>query len=245
MELTLTNIIFLVLIGIGAAFVQRVSGFGLGIFAMLFLPFLMGDPASAAAVACLWSCVTSVYNAVKYRKSIDLQLVKPLLLAAALTIPLAVRLSKFVPGQIMAVILGVVLVVLSLYFFLLSDQIRIRASFSSGFIAGSVGGMLNGLFSTGGPPVVLYLVASTTDKLVYFASIQLYFAATNIYATVMRAINGTLSSNIFICAAIGLVGCLLGDAIGRSVFKKLNTQLFKQVIYFGMIISGLIMVFKR
>lgn len=244
MELTVMNIIFLVLIGFGAAFVQRVSGFGLGIFAMLFLPFLMGGTAAAAAVSCLWSCVTSVYNAVKYHKNVSLRLLQPLLLAAALTIPLAVRLSRFVPGQIMTVILGVVLVLLSLYFLFFSERIRLRASFSGGFIAGSLGGLLNGLFSTGGPPVVLYLVAATTDKMIYFASIQLYFAATNIYATIMRAVHGSLNTNIFICAAIGLAGCLLGDLVGRLVFQKLDAKRFKQIIYVGMILSGVVMIMK-
>ena len=74
MDLTLFNITLLILVGFGAAFVQRVSGFGLGIFAMLFLPFIMGDTAAAASVSCLWSCVTSVYNAVKYRKYIHFRL---------------------------------------------------------------------------------------------------------------------------------------------------------------------------
>ena len=86
MELTLTNIILLMLIGFGAAFVQRVSGFGLGIFAMLFLPILMGDTAAAASVSCLWSCVTSVYNAVKYHKNIRFRLILPLICAAGVTI---------------------------------------------------------------------------------------------------------------------------------------------------------------
>ena len=242
MELTLLNIILLMLIGFGAAFVQRVSGFGLGIFAMLFLPILMGDTAAAASVSCLWSCVTSVYNATKYRKNVDLRLIAPLLCAAAVTIPVAVAVSKYVPGKIMTLLLGVVLVLLSLYFLLFSEKIRIRPSTSGGILAGALGGTLNGLFSTGGPPVVLYLSAAA-DKMTYFASIQCYFALTNIYATTMRAFNGIITENVLLCCAIGLAGCLLGDMVGRLVFNRLNAKRFKQVIYIGMIISGVVMIF--
>lgn len=242
MELTLTNIIFLALIGFGAAFVQRVSGFGLGIFAMLFLPILMGDTAAAASVSCLWSCVTSVYNATKYRKNVDFRLLAPLLCAAAVTIPVAVAVSKYVSGNIMTLLLGVVLVLLSLYFLLFSEKIRIRPSTSGGILAGALGGTLNGLFSTGGPPVVLYLSAAA-DKMTYFASIQCYFALTNIYATTMRAFNGIITGNVLLCCAIGLAGCLLGDMVGRLVFNRLNAKRFKQVIYIGMIISGAVMIF--
>ena len=241
MEMTATNFILLVLVGFGAAFVQRVSGFGLGIFSMLFLPFIMGDTAAAASVSCLWSCVTSVYNAVKYRKSIHFRLLLPLICAAAVTIPVAVAISKFVPGQTMTLLLGILLVGLSLYFLFFSEKIRIRPSVFGGIVAGGLGGMLNGLFSTGGPPVVLYLSAAA-EKMTYFASIQGYFALTNIYATAMRAASGIITSDILICCAVGLAGCLVGDGIGRLVFNRLDAKRFKQIIYIGMIISGILMI---
>ena len=242
MELTLVNIIFIILVGFGAAFVQRVSGFGLGIFAMLFLPFLMQDTAAAASVSCLWSCVTSVYNAVKYWKNIRFRLLLPLICAAMVTIPIAVSLSKHLSGNIMTVVLGILLILLSLYFLFFSEKIKIRPSVSAGILAGTLGGTLNGLFSTGGPPVVLYLSAAA-EKMIYFASIQCYFALTNIYATAMRAFGGIITENILICSAIGLVGCLWGDALGKLVFNRLDAKRFKRVIYLGMIVSGVVMIF--
>ena len=234
--------LLLIPVGIGAAFVQRVSGFGLGIFAMLFLPYLTGDAASAAAISCLWSLVTSSCNAVKLRKSIQFRLILPLICAAGVTIPLAVRASALVPKDIMTVILGIVLILLSLYFLLLSKKIRIKATLGNGILAGALGGTLNGLFSTGGPPVVLYLANAIGDKTAYFASIQFYFAFTNIYATAMRAASGILTSHILLLAALGLVGCLLGDGLGKLVFQRLHTARVKQIIYIGMIISGILMI---
>ena len=40
-EKDIIRIILIVLVGAGAGFVQRVSGFGLGIFAMMFMPHFM------------------------------------------------------------------------------------------------------------------------------------------------------------------------------------------------------------
>jgi len=234
--------LLLIPVGIGAAFVQRVSGFGLGIFAMLFLPYLTGDTASAAAISCLWSLVTSGCNAVKFRKSIQFRLILPLICAAGVTIPLAVWASALVPKGIMTVILGIVLILLSLYFLLLSKRISIKATVGNGILAGALGGTLNGLFSTGGPPVVLYLANAIGDKTAYFASIQFYFTFTNIYATVMRAAGGILTSHILLLAALGLIGCLLGDGLGNLVFRRLNAARIKQIIYIGMIISGILMI---
>ena len=89
MNSLLLPLILLALVGFGGGFIQRVSGFGLGIFAMLFLPYICPDTAFAAAVSCLWSCVTSLYNAVKYRKDANLKLLVPLICTSIVTIPVA------------------------------------------------------------------------------------------------------------------------------------------------------------
>lgn len=236
------QILLLILVGAGAGFVQRVSGFGLGIFAMLFLPYFMPSHAAAAAVSCLFSCGTSLYNAARYRRDISFRTLLPLLCAAMAVIPVAVHFSAAVPEKLLKALLGVVLIALSVYFLFFSQRVHIRPTVVNGVLAGGVGGLLNGLFSTGGPPVVLYLVHATSDKMVYFATIQFYFAATNIYSTAVRVANGIITWEILLYAAIGMAGCALGNLIGTRVFNKLNAQRVKQVIYAGMIISGVLMI---
>lgn len=109
-------------------------------------------------------------------------------------------------------------------------------------MCGALGGALNGLFSTGGPPVVLYMTHATKENKAYFAGIQFYFCITNIYATIMRAINGIVTLELLVYALIGMIGCLLGDFIGRKVFDKLDGKKLKLIIYIAMIISGLLMI---
>lgn len=66
--MSLLHALFLALIGMGAGFVQRVSGFGLGIFAMIFLPHFMPSHTAATAISSLFFCVTSPYNVIRYIK---------------------------------------------------------------------------------------------------------------------------------------------------------------------------------
>jgi len=234
--------ILLALIGMGGGFIQRVSGFGLGIFVMLFLPHFLPDHTAAATISCLFSCGTSTYNAIIYRKNIPFKTVTPLLIAAGITIPVAVCFSVWVPKGIFEILLGSVLIILSLYFLFFSKRIRIKASTMNGLLAGAVGGALNGLFSTGGPPIVLYLTHATDTNMAYFAAIQFYFCLTNIYATVMRAVNGTITPQILFFALVGFAGCMIGDLFGKLVFNKLNAEKLKLVIYLGMIASGILMI---
>lgn len=241
MDLDVTKLILLLLIGVGAAFIQRVSGFGLGIFAMLFLPHILPS-AAAAAVSCFFSCGTSSYNAFKYRRHIPLKTVLPLLAAALAVIPVAVHFSARIPGHIFQAILGAVLIVLSLYFLFFQNRISLKPSVKNGLVAGAVGGALNGLFSTGGPPIVLYLTGATASKLEYFAAIQFYFALTNIYASILRILSGIVTWKLMLLVGVGLVGCLAGDFLGSKVFDRLDSRKLKQIIYIGMIISGVLMI---
>ena len=82
------------------------------------------------------------------------------------------------------------------------------------------------------------------EKMAYFATIQFYFCFTNLYATAMRTANGMLSGNVLLYAAVGAVGCLAGDFLGQIVFDKLDGDKLRRIIYIGMIISGVMMLFK-
>ena len=107
---------------------------------------------------------------------------------------------------------------------------------------GALSGTLNGLFSTGGPPVVLYMAAAIADKAVYFATIQTFFGFTNVFSTAMRAVSGIITLRVLVLAAVGAVGCMIGDRIGSRVFDRISSEKVKKIIYLGMIVSGALMI---
>ena len=242
LQFGLTEFLLLALIALGGGFVQRVTGFGLGIFVMLFLPFLFAERVQAAAISTLFSCCASGYNAIRYRKHIPFKTILPALIASLITIPIAVLFSKHVSADFFDILLGSVLILLSLYFLLLSKRIKMRPTVVNGAIAGTLSGVLSGLFSTGGPPIVLYLTNATDNTMVYLSATQFFFAVTGLYSTATRAINGIITWELLLYAAIGMIGCMLGNTLGRFVFKRLDANRLKLVIYFAMIVSGILMI---
>jgi len=232
----------LILVAFGAGFIQRVSGFGLGIFAMLFLPHIMPTHTASAAISSMFSLGTSAYNAIRYRKHIPFRMILPPATAAIITIPIAVSFASKISGALFKTILGIVLIGLSLYFLFFNQRVHIRATAKNGFLAGGFGGVLTGLFSTGGPPIVLYLSHATDDTNIYFAATQFYFCLTSIYATVLRILNGTVTQELFLYAILGFLGCLAGNRIGSFFFTRLDSQKLRRIIYIGMIISGILMI---
>lgn len=236
------KIVLTALICGGGAFVQRITGFGMGIFAMLFLPYLLPSNGMAVAVMGLVSSVGAVYNAVVQRRHIRLKLMLPLVGAAMVVIPFAVKLSAELPQAVFKTLLGVVLIVLSVYFLCFSKRIHLKPTVPNGLAAGAVAGLLNGLFNTGGPPAVLYLIHATSDKAVYFATIQAFFAATNSFSTVNRAIHGMITPTVLGLAAAAMVGWWLGNNLGNRVFERLDAARLRKLVYWGMIVSGVLMI---
>lgn len=241
-ELGWVELLLLALIAFGGGFIQRVTGFGLGIFVMLFLPYLFDAHTEAAAVSTLFSCGASTFNAVRYRKTIPYKTVLPMLITALITIPFAVRCAAYVSAAIFDILLGCVLILLSIYFLFFSKNFKLKPTVVNGCIAGTLSGALTGLFSTGGPPVVLYLTNAVSDPMVYLSATQFFFAVTGVYATATRVINGILTWELVIYAAIGMIGCLLGNLVGKFVFDKLNANKLKKLIYVAMIVSGILML---
>ncbi len=237
------HFLYVILVGFGAAFVQRVSGFGLGIFTMMFLPHFMPSHTAAATISCIFSCYTTTFNSIRYRKNVAYKTAIPMLAAALISIPIAVYFAAKVSAKIFEILLGSVLVILSIYFLFFNKKIKIKPTVPNGIVAGTLGGALNGLFSTGGPPAVLYLTSATPDNITYFATIQFYFCLTNVYSIANRAINGLITTDLILYGLVGIIGCIGGDLLGRKVFDKLDAKKLKYVIYIGMIISGVLMLF--
>ena len=138
-----------------------------------------------------------------------------MLISSLITIPIAVFFASKISGDIFTRLLGAILVLLSLFFLFLSHKIKMKTNVRNGIIAGSTSGVLSGLFSTGGPPAVIYLSSALSEKLVYFATIQFFFAVTNVYATATRAINGLLTLTLLGYALVGFLGCMIGDFVGK------------------------------
>ena len=236
------QIIIVALVSGLGGFIQRVTGFGFGIFVMLFFPLIIEKHTAAAAVSTLISCGISAYNAVIYRKNIPYKKIIPPIVGALVMIPLAVRFSVLISGDFFKKLLGLVLILLSCYFLFFTNRIKIKPTLTNGVIAGGVGGILTGLFSTGGPPIVLYLMNALDNNAVYFASTQFYFGLTGLYSTVVRLFNGIITPEVLFYAVSGFIGCMVGNLIGKFVFSKLDGNKLKKIIYVFMIICGIIMI---
>ncbi len=228
-----------------AGFIQRSVGFGFGIIAMVFLPYFINSYGEATALAGLCSIWGTIYTAYQYRKKIDYKSVIFLACGCMLTTIFAISFMKTQTNEVLVKMLGFILVLTALYFAFLSGKIRIKANPRNAVLTGVLGGVLNGLFGAGGPPVVVYtLSAHENDKEAYIGTIQAYFALTGLYSAIVRTANGFVTISTVKLIPFGIIGVFLGIFIGNKLFCCINAKILKYCVYGLIAVSGIIMLFK-
>ncbi len=224
----------------GAAFVQRVSGFGFGIFIMTILPYLMPSYGEATTLSGILAAVTSSIIVWHMHKYIAWRKLLPILLTFLVVSWGAVQFVAAAGDGVLKRILGAVLILTSIYFFFFSEKIHIRPTLPMQLSMGTLSGVMGGLFGMQGPPAVLYFLASTERKEEYMALVQCYFLIGNLVMTVYRAQSGFLTHTVCVSWCYCLVAVLIGTWIGAKVFRMIPIKVLRKIIYAYMGVSGVI-----
>ena len=105
-------------------------------------------------------------------------------------------------------------------------------------------GTLESLFCVGGPPIVLYLLTVSNDVRRYTASVQAWFAVTEIFLLYIRYINGLITPAAVHYSAIGLLAIPPGIYLGNKLLNHMNPQRLKNVVYTIMLLYGSILILR-
>ena len=240
----MNSILFLILLAAGASFIQRTIGFGFGIFIMTALPFLMPSYAEAVTLSGLLSLTSATIVMLQYVKYVTWKRFLPILGAFIIFSTAAILMLDKIEGPMMRQILGVMLIFLSLYFSFFKERLQKHIRATPGWMlgAGSVSGVMGGLFGMQGPPVVLYLIVSEPSKNHYMGMIQTYAVTTNITMLAVRIYNGYVTPAVETSYLYGLAGLAIGVIAGNWAFKRIPNKLFTYLVYAYIGISGAVIL---
>ena len=238
------EILYIILLAAGASFVQRTIGFGFGIFIMTALPFLMPSSGEAVTLSGLLSLTSAAVVMIKYLKYVTWKRFLPIVASFVIFSTLAICMLDKIEGHAMRMILGIVLIIISLYFSFFKDKLQkiIRPTPGWQLGAGAASGVMGGLFGMHGPPVVLYLVASEPDKDHYMGMIQTYAFVTNLTMLAVRAWNGYVTPTVGTTYIYGLIGLAVGVLVGNWAYNRIPNRIFTYVVYAYIAISGLVIL---
>ena len=231
-------LVLISIVTLGASYIQSVTGFGFGIIAMIFLPSLLLYT-EANVLSSILSTVTSALVVIAmHRKTSWKNLIFPLL-GSTVANYLAITFVKSAKNELLTLLLGFALFALSIYFFFFSNKIKIKPTWYIGLIVGSISGVMSGLFSIGGPPVVIYYMQSEDNTDRYLATISAYFVFSGLISISMKVAAGFVTQNVLLGLALGFLGMLAGSFLGKRTRDKANPKMIKKAVYGVMAISGL------
>ena len=238
--LTCTFIFFLAII---ASFIQRVSGFGFGIFVMMFFPFFLPSYGESVMLSGLLAGSTALMIAIRNRKYIRWRLMGLVTFSNVLFSFVATEYMRSLSNDVLKQCLGVVLILISLYFLFGEGRMgRIFKSKPAQVTIGSISGVMGGMFAMPGPPLVLYCISTLEDKREYVTTLQAFSVVFNLFYTAFRFKAGFYSDDTWLWWVIGLVGTMIGSSLGSRCFELISNRTLKLIVYVMMIISGIVAI---
>ena len=242
-KLFMNTLIAIFLLSIFGSFVQRVTGFGFGIFIMTVLPFLVPSYAEATTLSGLLAMTTSLAVSFRMRHYLSWRKILPLLIIFSVVSALSIFCLKRMDEVLLKRILGVVLILISIYFAFFSRRIKIPTTLPAQATTGTLSGLMGGFFGMQGPPVVLYFISTAKDKNEYMAQAQTYFVIGNTFMTIVRGCNGFLTPAVGRGYLYGIGGVIIGMSLGAFVFKRIPNRVFRYIVYAYIAVSGIIILF--
>lgn len=239
MELSVYQLLWILLPAIFAGFIQSVTGFGSGIVLMMFFPVVFSVIQSAALsqIIVLFLCILLLY---RYRKSVNIKLILlPLVIYfpiyfAALTFAVNLRADFLKP------ILGISFLAMAIYLIFFSGKFTIRAGVLSAFICSALAAIIDAFFGIGGPPIVLYFLATTKSKEEYLGTLQAYFAVAGAYGVTVRILKGQITDSMIPLIVGGVLLLMIGIFLGNKLVDRINAELMKKLVYGFIGVVGII-----
>ena len=231
-------ILIVMLVILAGACVQSALGFGTTMITMGFLPLLM-DYSKALGLSILLVSISTIYISVKYRDSIRWKIMLPMLIPTVIICGAVNILSAGVSSNVMYLLLGVMFVAVSAFFFFFSQKIHIRPTVISGTVLGIICGLFHGLFASGGPTAALYLMPATKDKKAYLATIQAFLCVNNLVILTISLILGRLNMADLPLIIAGIIALITGTLLGLVIHSKIPQKAFGKVIYAFVGIGGI------
>lgn len=205
-----------------------------------------GDYKSIVSLSSMMAATLSLLTVINLRKSLNWRYILPLLFVYLPTSAIFSYIMFGTDASWLKIILGITLILLSLYFtFFKKDGVKIKPNWFNTISLGSVSGLMGGLFSMQGPPVVYYYLSTQETKEEYMAQTQCFFLLGNLWMTLLRAGEGIITAEVGKCYLIAITGCLIGMWVGAHIYDKMNKDLLLKVIYIFLAYSGVSMIISQ
>jgi len=232
------NLVWFILLSLLAEIIGTVSGFG---SSLLFVPIagFFLDFHSVLGITALFHLASNLSKMTLFRKGIDKQLIINIGIPSIVFVALGAYLSNFLNSDILEIILGGFLIVISLILMIFKNFI-IKANTFNSIAGGSLSGLAAGLLGTGGAIRGLTLAAFNLEMNSFIATSAIIDFGIDLTRSVVYATNGYVHTHDLYLVAILIVVGFVGTFIGKKILILFSQEQFKRILLLLIFVIGVV-----
>lgn len=234
-----SNILFLVVLFF-ANTVQAITGFAGTVLAMPPSAYLIGlDNAKVVLNVMAW--ISGLLIAVINYQHIRWKELAKIILFMILGMIVGIKICEVVHSDsILLTIYGVIILIIALKNLLFKKEVKIPSAVL--LIILILSGIIHGMFVSGGALLVVYAVQVLKDKDEFRATIAPVWLVLNTYMMFSQYRNHLFTGNNINLILISIIPLFAATWIGSRLAQRLNKNIFLNLTYILLIISGLSLI---
>ena len=224
-----------------AIIIGTVAGFGTSTI-LLPIALLFVDFKTALVLVAISHISGSLGATAFFRHGLDKRLILLFGAPSVILTILGAYLVTYVSQNVLEVILGVFLLIFSIYS-LLRPDFKVSASKINTIFGGSLSGFLQGLVGIGGPLRGAFLISYNLDKFKYIATLAAIAVVIDATRIPIYFSNNLLEPQFYYFIPILAVIGVAGSYIGKRIVKKIPQNIFKKVVLVGIALASLLLIY--
>ncbi len=219
-----------------SALTYGLTGFGSALIAMPLLSPLIGVEVAAPLFA-LVAVVAEVVSFLRYRRHLEFQSVRRLIIGSLIAIPIGIALASRLPERWVLLALGVGVIGYSLYSLLRLPLPHINQP-RLGYAFGFLGGLFSGAYNIGGPAIVIYGNLSRWNPGAFKSGLQSFFMLNSALVVTLHLLNQHVTPLVWEGVLLALPTMLLGTWLGWKLEARINPAQFQRLVLILLVLIG-------
>jgi uncharacterized membrane protein YfcA len=231
---------------------EACAGFGATILAIIFGAryFAIED---LIPILVPLNLLLSLIIVLRYRKDIDRRaLLARILPISAIGMPIGIAIFQYAPSRALKIGFGVIVVLLGLFELSVEAFARAKCGPSASrplpkwqgvaFLLG--GGIMQGLYASGGPFVVYYASREISDKRKFRTTLAMLWLILNLALVGSLAFTGKLTRFTLGYSAYLLPAVMGGMLVGIFVHDRVSESVFRRLVYALLVVAGASLAYR-
>ncbi|OEC84921.1 MULTISPECIES: sulfite exporter TauE/SafE family protein [Methanobacterium] len=222
--------------------IGTVAGFGTSTI-LLPITLLFVDFKTALVLVAISHISASLGATAFFRHGLDKRLILLFGLPSIILTILGAYLVTYVPQNILQLILGLSLLIFSIYF-LLKPDFKVSPSKKNTIFGGSLSGFLQGLLGIGGPLRGAFLISYNLDKFKYIATLAAIAVIIDATRIPIYFLNNLIEPPFYYFIPVLAVIGIAGSYTGKRIVQKIPQSIFKKFVLVGIGLASLLLIYS-